>query len=331
MKVSQRIKFTIVLLVLIISTPFALLRYYNYLLSPVSKEETTKRFVIKPGQPFIQIAKNLEEEKLVRNAIAFRLLVTQLGITNKIQAGDYQIPQNLPARELAKLLTFGAIDIWVTFPEGQRVEQQAETLVEKLKTEDNDKYQFEKEQYLKLADEGYMFPDTYLIPKDASASAAVEKLRGTFDAKVPKSLLLKGIQNNLTENQIVILASLIEREAKSNEERPIIAGILLNRIKAGMPLQVDATVQYAKGYDSANDTWWPNVTTADYASVKSPFNTYLNTGLPPGPICNPGLDSLTAAAQPADTDSLYYIHDAKGKIHYAKTIDEHEANVQKYL
>lgn len=331
MRSGLRLKLIIILLILIISAPLALLKYYNYLLTPVSSNETSQRFVIKPGQPFIQIAQNLEKEKLIRSAIAFRLLVSQLGITTKIQAGDYQIPRDLSSQEIAKLLTFGALDIWVTFPEGQRIEQQAETLVDKLKTADNEKYQFNKEDYIAQAEEGYMFPDTYLIPKEASASATAEKLRSTFDAKVPKSLIIKGLQNNLTQNQVIILASLIEREAKTNEERGIIAGILLNRLKAGMPLQVDATVQYAKGYNSANKTWWPTVTQEDYTSVKSPYNTYLHAGLPPGPICNPGLDSITAAAQPADTDYFYYLHDSKGKIHYAKTGEEHKENIQKYL
>lgn len=331
MKAGLRLKLIIILFILIIAAPLALLKYYNYLLTPVSSNETSRRFVIKPGQPFMQIAQNLEKEKLIRSAIAFRLLVAQLGITTKIQAGDYQIPENLSSQELAKLLTFGALDIWVTFPEGQRIEQQAENLVDKLKTVDNEKYQFDNEDYIAQAEEGYMFPDTYLISKEASASAAAEKLRSTFEAKVPKSLLEKGLQNNLTQNQVVILASLIEREAKTNEERGVIAGILLNRLKAGMPLQVDATVQYAKGYDIANKTWWPGVTPEDYRSVKSPYNTYLHAGLPPGPICNPGLDSITAAVKPADTDYFYYLHDNKGKIHYAKTGEEHQQNIQKYL
>ena len=279
----------------------------------------------------MQIAQNLEKEKLIRSAIAFRLLVAQLGITTKIQAGDYQIPQNLSSQEIAKLLTFGALDIWITFPEGQRIEQQAETLVNKLKTADNEKYQFDKQDYIKEAEEGYMFPDTYLISKDASASAIVKKLRGTFEDKVTKSLLGKGLNNGLTENEVIILASLIEREAKTNEERAIIAGILLNRIKDGMALQVDATVQYAKGYDESNKTWWPGITQEDYTSVKSPYNTYLYTGLPPAPISNPGLDSIRAAAEPISTPYYYYLHDSKGKIHYAKTGEEHQQNIQKYL
>lgn len=330
-KQNSKLRLIIIVLVLIIAAPFILIAYFNSLLSPVSKSEQLKRFVVKPGQPFIQIAGNLQSEGLIKNALAFRLLVAQMGITNRIQAGDYRLSPKQSAREIAEQLTRGALDLWITFPEGQRIEQQAQTIDEKLNDSANEKLQFDKQIYIKLAKEGYMFPDTYLVSREASAEAMVEKLETTFDDKVPKSLLSKSLKNNLTSNQIIILASLIEREAKTNEERPIIAGILLNRIKEGMPLQVDATVQYAKGYDAGNKNWWPQVTQEDLTSIKSLYNTYLHQGLPPAPICNPGLESIRAAAEPATTDYLYYIHDTNGKIHYAKTGEEHNANIQKYL
>jgi UPF0755 protein len=328
---TPRLKLLVIIILLVIGVPLVLNQFYNYLLTPVSKQQSFKRFVIVPGQPFSQIAKNLEKEKLIRSALAFRLLTAQLGITNKIQPGDYSLPTNLSSQDLARLLTHGALDIWITFPEGQRIEQQAAIIDERLNTPDNNLYQFNKDQYIAAAQEGYMFPDTYLVSKEATASGVAEKLRGTFNNKVPRSLLLEGIKNNLTENEVVTLASIIERESRSNEERPIIAGILLNRLKEGMPLQVDATVQYAKGYDSGNNTWWPQVTIDDYKSVDSPYNTYLHTGLPPGPISNPGLESIRAAAGPANTPYLYYLHDTNGKIHYAKTGEQHNTNIQKYL
>jgi len=328
---GMRLKLLIILIIIVIGAPLILNTYYNSLLTPVTTEKSFKRFVITPGQPFSQIAKNLEKEKLIKSALAFRLLAAQLGIINKIQAGDFSLPTNLSSKELAKLLTHGALDIWITFPEGQRIEQQARTIDEKLNTSDNNEFQFDKNEYIALAEEGYMFPDTYLISKEASAGAVVEKLRNTFSAKVPQSLLLGGIKNNLTQNEVIILASIIERESRSNEERPVIAGILLNRLKEGMPLQVDATVQYAKGYNAANTTWWPQVTPEDYQSVDSPYNTYLHTGLPPGPISNPGLESIRAAAEPASTPYLYYLHDTNGKVHYATTGAQHNANIQKYL
>lgn len=318
------------LFIVLILTPVLLNKYYNYLLQPLSTEETSQIFVIKPGQPVTQIAQNLEDAGLIKNALAFRLLVAQMGIAKNIQYGDFRLSPNKTSREIAQELTHGAIDVWVTLPEGMRIEEQAARLEEKLKFGSNEKYQFDKSEYIKLAQEGYMFPDTYLIARDAAAVDIAERLRQTFDEKVGR-LPSKGAENNLTAEEVVILASLVERESKSSQERPIIAGILLNRLNSGMALQVDATIQYAKGYDSNENTWWPQVTTSDYQNVKSAFNTYLHPGLPPAPIANPGLESLQAAAEPAETDYFYYLHDSDGKVHYATTAEEHNQNIQNFL
>lgn len=322
--------FAIIFVILIIA-PVVLNQYYNYQLQAPSREETPTRFVIKPGQPVTQIAKNLKEAGLIKNALAFRFLVARMGIAKNIQAGDFRLYPNMSAKEIAQLLTHGAIDLWVTFPEGLRKEEMAEIIEAQLKTPENEAYVFDKKEFIRLAQEGYMFPDTYLIAKDATAQDIVTRLKTTFEQKVDESLFEKGRKNNLEREQLIILASLIEKEAKTNEERPIIAGILLNRLNIQMALQVDATVQYAKGYDSANDRWWPQVTADDNQSIDSPFNTYLNIGLPPAPIANSGLDSIRAAAEPADTNYMYYLHDSDGKIHYAETIEEHNRNIQEYL
>ncbi|MBI3282676.1 endolytic transglycosylase MltG [Candidatus Curtissbacteria bacterium] len=322
--------FAIIFIILIL-TPVAFNQYYNYQLQAPSTDSTLMRFVIKPGQPVTQIAKNLKEAGLVKNALAFRLLVAQMGIGKNIQAGDFRLAPNMPARDLAGELTHGAIDIWITFPEGLRVEEIAEIVQNSLRTAENEKYAFDKKEFIKIAEEGYMFPDTYLIAKDATAADIATRLRTTFDEKVDEKLLTSGSKNNLTSQDLVILASLIEREAKTNQERPVIAGILVNRLNAGIALQVDATVQYAKGYDSAKNSWWPAVSPADYDSVDSLYNTYLHPGLPPTPIANPGLESIRAAAEPADTDYLYYLHDSDGKIHYAETIEEHNKNIKDFL
>lgn len=318
-------------LILLIVSPFAVLKYYSYSLEPVSKEETQVAFRVNPGQPVTQIAKNLKEEDLIKNAFTFRLLVAQLGITQNIQAGDFVFTKNMSAREIAQALTHGAIDLWITFPEGLRVEEIAQKVEDTLKTSTNPSYQFDKGEFIKIAQEGYMYPDTYLISKDATAEEVAQRLRTTFDQKVGNEILNKDSQNGLTPQQVVILASLIEREAFTSEERPIIAGILTNRLNAGIALQVDATVQYAKGYDVSQGKWWAPITVEDYQSVRSRYNTYLYPGLPPAPIANPGLQSIRAAANPADTPYLYYLHDAEGNIHYARTIEEHNQNIQKYL
>lgn len=308
--------------------PVVLNQYYNVLLGakdPSSQKEQI--FVIPPGQAVVTVAEGLEAQGLIKNAFAFRLLVAQMGITKTIQAGDFKMSPAQTSREIAEELTHGVVDVWVTLPEGLRIEEQVDIIEEKLKFGSNTNYQFNKKDYLKVAKEGYMFPDTYLIPKDASAKNVVDKLTSTFDEKTKE--LLKDNQTDLTNEQIIVLASLIERESRNNEEKAIIAGILNNRLNNGIALQVDATVQYAKGFDGKS--WWPQITLDDYRLVKSPYNTYLSAGLPPKPIANPGIDSITAALNPKDSNYLYYLHDTDGNIHYAKTIDEHNRNVEEFI
>lgn len=323
--------FAIIFLILIV-TPVALNRYYNYLLEPVRKDiqATSQIFVVKPGEALAQITQNLKRENLIKSPLAFRLMVGRMGISKNIQAGDFRLSTSMSSRQIAQELTHGIIDVWVTLPEGLRKEEQAQIIEAKLKFASNDVYQFDKNEYIKIANEGYMFPDTYLIPKDVTAQQVAQMLKATFDQKVEQSKLDLGQRNSLSK-ELIILASLVEREARSPQEKPTIAGILLNRLSAGIPLQVDATIQYAKGYDKTQKTWWPQITTQDYKSVKSPYNTYLNPGLPPDPIANPGLDSLEAAANPQETDYFYYLHDPEGNIHYAQTAQEHNDNIQQYL
>ena len=326
------ILFAAIFIILVVA-PVTLNRIYNFGLEPVSKnpQTTSQIFVVHPDEPVVEIAKNLEKENLIKNALAFRLLIERMGISKNIQAGDFRLSSAMPSRQIAKELTHGVLDVWVTLPEGLRLEEQAAKIEEKLKFSANDVYAFDKSEYIKSAEEGYMFPDTYLIPKDATARQIVQKLRNTFDQKVTPQTLEAGKKNDLTAKDVIILASLVEREAKIKDEKPTIAGILVNRIKAGMPLQVDATIQYALGYDSSQKTWWPQVTQDQYTSARSVYNTYLNAGLPPGPIANPGIDSISAVANPVDTDYYYYLHDLEGKTHYAETAQEHNQNVQEFI
>ncbi len=333
LKFKPKLIVFVILFFALIVTPAALNQYYNFLLAPISKSKDSKPIIIvvKQGEAFQDVAASLQKQGLIRSVFAFRLLVAQMGISKSIQAGDFRLNQSMSARDIAQELTHGAIDVWITLPEGQRIEEQAEIIAAKLQFGQNSQYHFDKREYIKTASEGYMFPDTYLIPKDATTQEVTSKLKQTFVEKVSTDILNKGADNNLTPKEVITLASIIEREAKGDREKPIIAGILLNRIKISMALQVDSTVQYAKGYSSGSATWWPQVSTDDYRSVKSPYNTYLAPDLPPGPIANPGLESIRAAAFPQDTPYFYYLHDSKGKIHYAKTAQEHNRNIQNFL
>jgi UPF0755 protein len=213
--------------------------------------------------------------------------------------------------------------VWATTPEGWRVEEIANKL-SKL-------FDIPEAEFLKHTKEGYMFPDTYLVPKDATPAAIAKIFLDTFDTKIGTTLRTDAIKTGLTLPEVITLASIVEREGRSDDDRPVIAGILLNRIKADWPLQVDATLQYALGYQPMEKSWWKKYLTDEDKKVKSPFNTYANLGLPPHPIANPGLSSIKAVIYPKETEYWYYIHDTKGTAHYAKTIEEHQGNISKYL
>lgn len=288
--------------------------WFNEASSPISTDSTqAKIFVIRKGESVRQIAERLNEENLIRSPVAFFLIVKQKELAKKIQAGDFRLSQAMSAGEIAEELTHGTLDVWFTIPEGWRNGQIAMELARKVN--------IQEAEFLTLAREGYMFPDTYLIPKEASATAVIAIFEKNFAKKLDEAW---------ATDEVIILASIVEREAKFNKDRPLVAGVLSNRLQNNMPLQADATLQYIKGYDETTGTWWPQVNPAD-KEIDSRYNTYKYPGLPPGPISNPGLDSLKAAASPAETDYLYYLSEPDGTTHYARTLEEHNENIRKYL
>jgi len=314
-------KLTIVVLTLIIAL-FAGLLWWNYGISPADiNSKQSISFIVKKGSGLKEIAGELKDAGLIRNRIVFFLYARLGKYEGKIQAGEFKLSPSMSTSEIAQNLTHGTVDVWVTVTEGKRATEIAELLKEKITG-----YDFTWIASL-VANEGYLFPDTYRIPQDSSIDMIISQMKNNFDQKYSQ-ITVKNPK--LTKTEIVILASLIEREAITNTEKPIIAGILINRLNAGIALQVDATIQYAKGKNPITQKWWEPVTIEEYKSVKSNYNTYLFAGLPPGPISNPGLEALKAAANPADTDYLFYLHDKNGQIRYAKTISEHEVNIQKY-
>lgn len=288
--------------------------------NPSSK--STKIFVIRQGENVREIAQDLKKDNLIKDPVVFFLLVKKMGIEGKIQAGDFRLSPSMTAEELAKNLTHGTLDIWVTIPEGKRSEEVAEALKEKLPSSYSNLWKNEL-----IKHEGYLFPDTYLIPKNTTIDQIASIMKGTFERKfseLPKS------SEGFTKDQIVIIASLVEREAKFQEDRPLVASVILNRLRINMPLQIDATVQYALGYQEEEKTWWKKNLTKEDIKIDSSYNTYKNVGLPPSPIANPGLDVLKAVVSPSQTDYLYYLSDKSGRNHYAKTIEEHNENIKKF-
>lgn len=286
-------------------------------------DKTPRIFVVSKGDGVREIASRLKKDGLIKDQIAFFLLIKKLGIDQNLQAGDFRLTPSMDAKTVAQTLTRGMLDVWVTILEGWRDEEIGLKLAQELA--------LPEAEFLKYAEEGYMFPDTYLIPREATGSAIAQILKDNFEQKFSSELEAEAKKKGLTKDEVIVLASIVEKEASGEEDRNVIAGILLKRFKKDWPLQADATIQYALGYQPEERTWWKkNLSSAD-KKTKSPYNTYLHPGLPPGPICNPGLASINAVIYPRATDYWYYLHDPQGQVHFAKTIEEHEANIAKYL
>lgn len=314
-----------VLLALVIIGFSSFYLYYKEGTLPVNPQDlTSKIFVVRKGEGVSEIAKKLEKEDLIRNKLVFYLVIKRLGIDHQIQAGDFRLSPSMNVFTIAKSLTKGTLDVWITIIEGLRKEEIAQIVSRELSIPES--------EFIKLGKEGYLFPDTYLIPREATAEMILSILNKNFNRKYTADLRDKGREKQLTDEEVITLASLVEKEAQSDEDRLQVAAILLKRYKNDWPLQVDATIQYSLGYQPIEKTWWKKNLTKDELLIDSPYNSYKNVGLPPTPIANPGLASIQAVLDASeDTQYWYYLSDNKGKMHYAKTLEEHNENVKKYL
>lgn len=301
----------------------AILLYREGSLPVNSKATTATIFVVGRGENLNAIINKLSQEKLIRNRLVFYLIVKRLGIERSIQAGDFRLSQSMSAEEVAQELTHGTIDVWVTIPEGLRKEEVAELM--------GVKFNIPETEFNSLAEEGFLFPDTYLVPKNPTSEQIITIMKNTFQTRYSNELQAKAREKGMTDLELVTFASIIEKEAFKHDKQEI-ANIIYKRLKEEYPLQVDATVQYALGYQPSEKRWWKKSVTFADLKYDSPYNTYLNEGLPPGPIANPGLASLEAAANATDdTPYFFYLHDSKGRTYYAETYEEHQKNIEKYL
>jgi UPF0755 protein len=294
--------------------------FVKNLISPVSTDNKLVDFLIPKGTSVAQIGKKLEDMNLIKSAVAFKFIVQLTGSQSRIQAGEFELSQSLSLIQILDSLKKGPKEIWVTIPEGLRREEVAQKFAKSL---GKDEFFIDEFMSLTAGKEGYLFPDTYLFPKSTTAVLVVNKMTSTFEKKI----------NDIAFDQVIV-ASMLERETFADSEKSIVAGILYKRLNNNWPLQVDATLQYAKDSLSCKGDldcdYWKPVYSKD-KEISSPFNTYKYKGLPPSPIANPGLSSLTAAINPEESDYWYYIHDNDGKIHFAKTLEEHNENIRKYL
>ncbi|WP_376791760.1 endolytic transglycosylase MltG [Thermoflexus sp.] len=310
---------------------------------PAGSDPTPVAFVIRPGQSVMEVAEALQEVGLIRDALLFRAYVRYHRLDREIEAGEYTLNKTMTIPQIVEALRSGRKAEWtVRIREGLRLEEVAEVIAAQTHLSAQAVLEAARDgarwrsAFPFLADlppgaslEGYLFPDTYQLARDATAEEMIRRMLENFGHKVTPEKIASARARGLSLHQVVTLASIVEREAVRPEERPLIASVYLNRLAVGMKLDADPTVQYALGYQPEQKTWWKSPLTLDDLQVDSPYNTYRYPGLPPGPIANPGLASIEAVLHPTETDYLYFMADCikkDGSHWFARTQEEHLRN-----
>jgi UPF0755 protein len=325
---------------------------------PASADPTEVSFIVSPGETAGDVALRLAEAGLVSSGEVFRRFMAYQGLDTSLEAGTYSLRANMTMHEIAQALQSGGANVvMVTIPEGWRAEQVAWLLDRQGLVRSDDfmglvrradpAYPWLAGRPAGAGVEGFLFPDTYELPAEVDAAAVVNRMLATFNARVAPEIegrlagktlfdLKLGAQRPMTVYDVVTLASIVEREAIVPDERPIIASVYLNRLdpahveETALRLSADPTVQYAKGFDAATGNWWNPMLPGEGQTVDSPYNTFRVQGLPPGPICNPGLASVLAVLNPARTDFLYFHAVGDGSHVFASTLEEHLRNQERY-
>jgi UPF0755 protein len=278
--------------------------------------EETITFLVKKGEGAKEVALNLKDQGLIRYGSFFRAYVLIYDQADKLKAGEYELSFSMNIPEIVNKLA-----------SGDRIKKMI-TIIEGWNLKDVEKYL--KEQGIDLGRglapdlEGYLFPDTYEISPEDGINEIIEIMLDNFEEKITPELKEKIQSQEKTISQIITMASLIEKEVRTPEDKKIVSGILWKRIEAGVPLQVDATITYITGKKSAEIL-------KEELEIDSPYNTYKYKGLPSGPICNPGLESILAAIYPQESEYWFYLSTPAGETIFSKTLKEHNAAKAKYL
>jgi len=313
-----------------------LIWYDGLLTEPLDPNGGAQIFTVEDGQPVFIIADNLQSFGVIRDTSAFVDYLIYTGLDTSIQSGTYKLSSAMSIVDIARELqdSTPAEVTFVILP-GWRMEEIAASLL--TSGLDATPEQFLESardpRYLNsmpdaVSTEGFLYPDSYILPRATNAERLVEELTRNFSLHLTTDLTEGFSRQNLTVYQAVTLASIVERESMQDEEAPQIASVYLNRLNIGMKLDADPTVQYALGFNPVQNSWWTNPLNAEDLHIASPYNTYGNAGLPPGPISNPSLNSLQAVAFPAETPYYYFRArcDGSGFHIFASTLDEQIAN-----
>jgi len=305
----------------------AIFLYLNTFGAP-EKTRETEHFVITLNTDREVAIEKLKSAGFIKHTQVFGFAFRRVG-GSEIVPGGYLLSKAMNAWQVAGVLMREPSLKWVVIPEGLRKEETANILARELGWSDE-----EKEKWITVHTalendyvEGVYFPDTYLIPRDEPPLDVAERLRARFEEKFAP-YAKEALEQNIRWPTLLGIASIVQREAAGSEDMPQIAGILWNRLLTNMRLEVDATLQYARG--DTGKGWWAPITPAD-KQLDSPYNTYRHEGLPPHPIASPGIDAINAVLHPEETACLYYLHDNAGMIHCAETYAEHLENIEHYL
>ncbi|MCR1897964.1 endolytic transglycosylase MltG [Irregularibacter muris] len=322
----------ITLLILVVVIIGGAILYYHSLIGPVTTNGEEKIIEIPQGYSMEKIATLLEKEGIIKNKFAFQAAVFLENKRGKLQSGTYALNSSASTKEIIHRISNGEVishSVKVTIPEGYELSMIAERLEEKgLTTKekfleaaqqiDQYNYSFLKEipKDRKQPLEGYLFPDTYEFSKDISEEKIIETMLNRFNRAFKDEYYERAQELDMSTDDIIIMASLVEREARQEEERALIAGVYYNRLEINMLLQCDATVQYALE-DRKSRLLYSDL------KIDSPYNTYKYPGLPIGPISSVGEASLKAALYPENSPYLYYVAQSNGSHIFSKTLDEH--------
>lgn len=295
--------------------------FYVSVFRAPSEFPSGKTFTIEEGETLSSVAKKFKQQDIVMSSLWLRNFVIMFNGERKIFSGDYFFDEPESVFSIARRITNGDFDLSlmkVVIPEGSTNYE-----IGKIFEEKSDLFDFEEFETLVDGKEGYLFPDTYLFMSNMDAKEVARKLNNNFIEKITE--IEDEIRNfNKPINEIIIMASILEKEARTTETRRMIAGILWERLNIDMPLQVDAVFTYANGKNSFT------LTTSDLQE-NHPYNTYTNKGLPPTPISNPGLDSIRSAINPIKSDYLYFLSDKSGNMYYSENFSEHVRKKRIYL
>ncbi|MBI5037143.1 MAG: endolytic transglycosylase MltG [Candidatus Kerfeldbacteria bacterium] len=335
--------FIIVVVLIFVGGALGTLYYWNQISWPVSDDTSTKLYAVREGEGVKEIAQGLFEAGLIKSTFWFETYVFFDGSESQFIAGTYSLSPSLNSREVVDVLTSGEttpeanitmIEGWTAEDMGAYLEERGvvrkdEFLQAALVTDSRDiisdvTYGFLADKPDNQGLEGFLFPDTYRIYDGATSADVIKKMLDNFDVKLSDELRSAAAARGMSIYEIVTLASIIEKEVRSDDDRAIASGIFYARLEQGVALQSDATVNYVTGKQALQPT-------LEDLETDNPYNTYKHQGLPPGPICNPSLSALRAAVYPAETEYFYFLTKPDGSTVFSVTYDEHLENKAKYL